>query len=73
MSWSRIIAESNSELVWRSPMHVMIVGEVLVMRRTLGWIVGYPEGIVSVKRSAFELSRWRGGCCSGGGVGGSWV
>jgi hypothetical protein len=24
-------------------------------------------------QSTFELSRWRGGCCSGGGVGSSWV
>ena len=26
-----------------------------------------------VAESAFELSRWRGGCCIGGGAGGGWI
>ena len=30
-------------------------------------------GVLLVLVSAFELSRWRGGCCSGGGLGGGWV
>ena len=28
---------------------------------------------IALFRSLLELSRWRGRCCSGGGVGGSWV
>jgi hypothetical protein len=31
------------------------------------------SSIAQMTRRAFELSRWRGGCCSVGGVGGGWV